>query len=179
MLDYLNLIDNLQQCEKGTDEEFNLYQKLVDFCESEEEIEELQVLLNTDVIDHSKGAFSNCSEGEGSIVHDTPTFLDEYAAPMDNLAGLFMKRDDYANALALLEKILPIYRTLEIRDPEYTWQRLYAMEKMVDCLHKLGKDKLALVYEYELKYLRRDVLDIRKNNSKHCIDVRKAQTTYS
>lgn len=165
MSDYLSLIDDLQQCEKGTDEEFHLYQKLVDFCESEEEIEELKELLNTDVIDHSNGTLSICSEGETCIVHDTPAFLDEYAAPMDNLAGLFMKRNEYANALALLEKVLPIYRTLEIRDPEYTWQRLYAMEKMVDCLHKLGNEKLALVYEYELKYLRRDVLDMRKNNS--------------
>jgi hypothetical protein len=165
MSDYLKLIDDLQQCEKGTDEEFYLYQKLVNLCESEEELEELHGLLSTDVIDHSKGTLPNCSEGEGDILLDTPAFLDEYAAPMDNLADLFMKRNDYANALALLEKVLPIYRTLEIRNPEYTWQRLYAMEKMVDCLHKLGNVKLALVYEYELKYLRRDVLDMRKNNS--------------
>lgn len=52
----MSLIDDLAQCEKGTEEEFFLYQKIVDFCESEEEIEELKEILNTDVIDHSKGA---------------------------------------------------------------------------------------------------------------------------
>lgn len=165
MSDYMSLIDDLAQCEKGTEEEFFLYQKIVDFCESEEEIEELKEIMNTDVIDHSKGALVNCSEGEGSIVRDTPVFLDEYAAPMDNLAGLYMERNEYVKALALLEKALPIYRTLEIRNPEYTWQRFYAMEKMVECLHKLGNEKLALMYEFELKYLQRDVLDMRKNNS--------------
>lgn len=161
----MSLIDDLAQCEKGTEEEFSLYQKIVDFCESEEEIEELKEILNTDVIDHSNGVLVNCSESDGSIMRDTPVFLDEYAAPMDNLAGLYMKRNDYAKALTLLEKALPIYRTLEIRNPEYTWRRFYAMEKMVECLHKLGNEKLALVYEYELKYLQRDVLDMRKNNS--------------
>lgn len=165
MSDYLNLIDELEQCEKGSDKEFILYQRIVDFCESKKEIEELKEILNTDVIDHSKGALANCSEGEGCIVHDTPIFLDEYAAPMDNLAGLYMKRDEYAKALSLLEKVLPIYRTLEIRDPQYTWQRFYAMEKMIDCLHQLGNEKLALAYEYELKYLRRDVLNMRKKDS--------------
>lgn len=123
MSDYLSLIDDLQQCRKGTEEEFSLYQKIVDFCESKKEIEELKEILNTDVIDHSKGA------------------------------------------LSLLEKALPIYRTLEIRNPEYTTRRFYAMKKMVECLYKLGNEKLALVYEYELKYLQRDVLDMRKNNS--------------
>lgn len=178
MSDYLSLIDDLQQCRKGTEEEFYLYQKIVDFCESKKEIEELKEILNTDVIDHSKGALANCSEGEGSIVHDTPIFLDDYAAPMDKLAGLYMKRNEYAKALPLLEKALPIYRTLEIRNPEYTTRRFYAMKKMVECLYKLGNEKLALVYEYELKYLQRDVLDMRKNNSSNCHYVRKTQTTY-
>lgn len=158
MSDYLNLIEDFNRCERGTEEEFCLYQKIVDFCESEEEIEELKEILNTDVIDHSKSALVNCSEGEGSIVHDTPVFLDEYAAPMDNLAGHYMKRNEYAKALTLLEKALPIYRTLEIRNSDYTWRRFYAMEKMAECLHKLGNEKLALMYEYELKYLQRDVL---------------------
>lgn len=165
MSEYLNLVDELEKCEKGSEEEFCLYQRIVDFCESEEEIEELKEIVNTDVIDHSKGALANCSEGKGSIVHDTPVFLDEYAAPMDNLAGLYIKRNEYAKALTLLEKALPIYRTLEIRNSEYTWRRFYAMEKMVECLRELGNEKLALMYEYELKYLRRDVLDMRKNDS--------------
>lgn len=175
MSDYLNLIDELEQCDKGTEEEFLLYQKIVEFCESEEEIKELKEILNTEVIDHSKGALANCSKGEGCIVHDIPVFLDEYAAPMNNLANLYMKQYEYAKALALLEKALPIYRTLEIGDPQYTWQRFYAMEKMVECLHKLGNEKLALVYEYELKYLKRDVLDTRKNESLISKNVRKTQ----
>ena len=165
MSEYLNLIDELEKSEKGSEEEFLLYQRIVELCESEEEIEELKEILNTEVIDHSKGALANCSEGEGHIVHDTPSFLDEYAAPMENMASLYMKRNEYAKALTLLEKALPIYRTLEIRNSDYTWRRFYAMEKMVECLHKLGNEKLALMYEYELKYLQRDVLDMRKTDS--------------
>jgi len=165
MSDYLNLINELEQCEKGSEKELLIYQRIVNFCESKKEIEDLKEILNTDVIDHSKGALKNCSDGEGSIVHDTPIFLDEYAAPMDNLARLYMKRNEYAKALSLLEKVLPVYRTLEIRNPQYTWQRFYAMEKTVECLHQLGNENLALVYEYELKYLRRDVLEMRKKNS--------------
>ena len=29
---------------------------------------------------------------------------------------------------------------------------------MIDCLRKVGKDTLAVLYEFELKHLRRDVL---------------------
>ena len=40
-------------------------------------------------------------------------------------------------ALPLLEKVLPIYCRLEILDSDYTYQRVYATELMIECLRKL------------------------------------------
>lgn len=84
--------------------------------------------------------------------------IDEYAGPMDNLAGLYMKRNDYKNALLLFEKVLPLYRAMEILDYRYTFQRYYATEKIIECLCNLGDENKAMYYKLELKYLNHDVL---------------------
>lgn len=127
----------LDQCEKGSDEEFEIYKGLVELAEKE--IGELED--EVDLLKLPTGETARC----------VPDFLDNYAAPMDNLAQIYIKRKEYAKALPLLEQVLPIYRTLENSDPDYTYQRVYATERMIECLKELGKKNLAILYEYELK----------------------------
>jgi len=76
-----------------------------------------------------------------------------------------MEKGEYAKALSLLEQALPIYRTLEIYNTNYTYQRRNAIEAMIECLEKLGKENLAILYGYELKHLQRDVLDKREKSN--------------
>ena len=150
--EYGELIDALDHCEKGAEAEFEIYQRLVELGEIE--IEAFEDDLETDVI----------NPNTGELLGRIPSFLDDFAAPMDNLSRIYMERKDYAKALALLEMALPIYRTLEIYNPNYTYQRCYALKAMVECLRELGKKRLAILYGYELKHLERDVLEARKKN---------------
>ena len=55
---------------------------------------------------------------------------------------------------------------LEIYNPNYTYQRCYALKAMVECLRELGKKRLAILYGYEQKHLERDVLEARKKEVK-------------
>lgn len=148
---YQNLIDVLEKCEEGTEEEFKAYQQLAEIIE--QEISNLEEDLSTDVI----------NPDTGELLGWNPTFLDDFAAPMDNLSRLYMERKEYAKALSLLERVLPIYRVLEIYNPNYTYQRCYALKAMVECLRELGNKNLAILYGYELKHLQRDVLEARED----------------
>ena len=152
-MNYGELVDALEHCEKGSDMEFEIYQRLAEL--SEKEIEALEEDLATDVV----------NPNTGELLGWDPTFLDEYAAPMDNLSRIYMERKEYAKALSLLERALPIYRTLEIYDPDYTYQRFYALKAMVECLQELGNKSLAILYGYELKHLQRDVLEAREKTT--------------
>ena len=144
--DYWYLLDLLKECEQGSEKEFSIYQKLVEL--SDTEIKASEDDAREDVIDPHTG----------KLLGVQPIFLDDFAAPMDNLAKIYMDRKEFDKALPLLEKALPIYRTLEIRNPRYTYQRYYATKAMIECLHEMGMDTLAILYEFELKQLRRDVL---------------------
>ena len=93
-----------------------------------------------------------------------PIDLDQYAAPMDNLSIIYMKKGEYAKALHLLEQVLPMYRILEIYDTNYTYQRCNALKAMAECLENLGKEKMAILCYYELKHLQLEVLESRKKN---------------
>jgi len=147
---YGELMDALDHCENGSEAEFELYQRLVEL--GEKEIEAFEDDLETDVI----------NPNTGELLGVIPSFLDDFAAPMDNLSRIYMEWKDYAKALALLEMALPIYRTLEIYDPDYTYQRCYALKAMIECLRELGQKRLAILYGYELKHLERDVLEARE-----------------
>ena len=72
-----------------------------------------------------------------------------------------MKKGDYEKALHLLEQVLPIYRILEIYNTNYTYQRAYAVKAMAECLEKLDKENLAILYLNELKHLQKDVIESR------------------
>ena len=87
--------------------------------------------------------------GEGLIPDD----LDLYAAPMDNLASCYMKRNEYAKAVPLLERALLLYRIQEFNDSDFTYQRCYALKKLVKCQKELGNKTLAILYEHELRLL--------------------------
>ena len=143
---YWELLDELVKHEHGPDREFEFYQKLVEL--SDEAIKSIEDDAKTDVVDPRTG----------NILSVQPIFLDDIAAPMDNLARMYMERKEFDKALPLLEKSLPIYRTLEICSPKHTFQRYYATKALVECLHELGKETTAILYEFELKHLRRDVL---------------------
>ena len=142
-LSYGEVLDLLPNC-KNLDEEFEIYKRMVELAEKEiaelEDDEEDSLELPT-----------------GESVRCVPDFLDHYAAPMDNLSQIYVKRKEYAKALPLLEQVLPIYRTLEIFYPDYTYQRVYATELMVECLKELGKKNLATLYDYELKLLKQNL----------------------
>jgi len=153
-LDYGELLDALEHCEKCSEVEFEIYQRLAEL--GEKEIETLEEDLATDVV----------NPNTGELLGRNPSFLDDYAAPMDNLSRIYIERKDYAKALPLLERALPIYRTLEIYNPNYTYQRCNALEAMVKCLQELGNKSLAILYGYELKHLRRDVLETREKEVK-------------
>ena len=147
-----NLCEALRHCKSGSEEEFQIYKKIVELIESEAEISELEDILSTDVIGVS----------DDGIIYDNPCFLDDYAAPFDNLACLYMSRGEYEKAIELFQKVLPLYRTLEINNKDYTYQRYYAMQKLVECLCNIGNNGLALYYKFELKYLKRYVIDLPK-----------------
>jgi hypothetical protein len=89
--------------------------------------------------------------------------LDYYAAPMDNLSRIYMKRGEHDKALHLLEQVMPIYRILEIFEKKYTYQRCYALKAMAECLDKLGRDNMAILCKYEQKHLQQEVLESREN----------------
>lgn len=135
----------LDHCEKDSDEEFEIYKRMVEL--SEKEIAELEDDDEEDLVELPTGETVRC----------VPDFLDNYAGAMDNLSQIYVKRKEYAKALPLLEQVLPIYRTLEIFYPDYTYQRVYATELMVECLKELGKKNLATLYDYELKLLKQNL----------------------
>ena len=132
----------LDHCEKDSNEEFEIYKRMVEL--SEKEIAELEDDDEEDLLELPTGETVRC----------VPDFLDNYAGAMDSLALIYIRRKEYAKALPLLEQVLPIYRTLEIFNPNYTYQRVYATERLVECLKELGKKNLAILYGYELKHLR-------------------------
>lgn len=131
----------LDHCEKGSDEEFEIYKRMVELAEKE--IAELED-DEEDSLELPTGGTARC----------VPDFLDNYAGAMDNLSQIYIKRKEYAKALPLLEQVLPIYRTLESFDSDYSYQRVYATERMIECLKELGKKNLATLYGYELKHLK-------------------------
>ena len=133
----LEMLDN----SKNLDEEVEIYKKLTELAEKE--IGELED-DEEDLLELPTGETARC----------VPDFLDHYAAPMDNLSQIYVNRKEYAKALPLLEQVLPIYRTLEMFDTEYTYHRVYATERIIECLKELGKKNLAILYGYELKELR-------------------------
>ena len=141
-LSYGEVLDLLPNC-KNLDEEVEIYKKLVEL--SEKEIDELED--EEDFLELPTGEKIRC----------VPDYLDHYAAPMDHLSQIYVKRKEYAKALPLLEQVLPIYRSLEIFYPDYTYQRVYATELMVECLKELGKKNLATLYDYELKLLKQNL----------------------
>ena len=149
-LSYGEVLELLDNC-KNLDEEVEIYKKLVKLCEKE--IAELEDDEEENLLDLPTGERVRC----------VPDFLDNYAAPMDNLAQIYVKRKEYAKALPLLEQVLPICRTLEITNPDYTYQRVYATELIVDCLKELGKKNLAILYSYELKHLKQNLLEERES----------------
>ena len=149
-LSYGEVLELLDNC-KNLDEEVEIYKKLVELCEKE--IAELEDDDDENLLELQTGERVCC----------VPDFLDNYAAPMDNLAQIYVKRKEYAKALPLLEQVLPIYRTLEITNPDYTYQRVYATELIVDCLKELGKKDLAILYGYELKHLKQNLLEERES----------------
>ena len=142
---YQELYDALNQCEEGSDEAFAIYQQMVAICE------EGIKLFRDDIED----------DGSRGIM---PMDLDQYAAPMDNLSRIYMKKGDYEKALHLLEQVVPIYRILEIYNTNYTYQRASAVKAMAECLEKLGKENLAILYHYELKRLQTEVIEPREKN---------------
>lgn len=148
--DYSELMVALDHCEKGSEAELEIYQRLVEL--GEKEVEALEDDLDTNAI----------NPNTGELIRIIPSFLDDFAAPMDNLSRIYIERKEYAKALPLLEMALPIYRTLEIYDPDYTYQRCYALKAMVECLWDLGQKRQAILYGYELKHLERDVLEVRE-----------------
>ena len=82
-----------------------------------------------------------------------PADLDDYAGSMDNLAFCYMKRNEYAKAVPLLERALLLYRIQEFYKPIFIYQRCYALKKLVKCQKELGNKTLAILYEHELRLL--------------------------
>ena len=142
---YQELYEALNHCEEGSDEEFEIYKEMVAICEEDINI------LRDDLEDDGTRGFM-------------PIDLDQYAAPMDNLSRIYMKRGEYEKALHLLELALPIYRILELYDTNYTYQRAYAIKAIAECMEELGKDNLAILYRHELKHLQNEVLEKRMEN---------------
>lgn len=125
------LLDNC----KNPDEEIEICQKMVEL--SEEFIFELEEELCNFPID----------------THIFPADLDQYAGSLDNLASCYMKRNEYAKAVPLLERALLLYRIQEFYDSNFTYQRCYALKKLVECQKELGNKALAILYEHELRLL--------------------------
>lgn len=137
---YHELYDALNHCKEDSDEAFEIYKEMVSICEDDIKV------IQDDLEDDGTRGFM-------------PIDLDQYAAPMDNLSRIYMKRGEYAKALHLLEQVLPMYRVLEIYDTNYTYQRCYALKAIAECLEKLGKDNMAILCKYELKHLQLEVLE--------------------
>lgn len=133
-LSYGEVWDMLDNC-KNPDEEIEIYQKMVEL--SEEFIWELEDELCSCPID----------------THDFPADLDDYAGSMDNLAFRYMKRNEYAKAVPLLERALLLYRIQEFYKPIFIYQRCYALKKLVKCQKELGNKTLAILYEHELRLM--------------------------
>ena len=140
---YQDLYDALEHCEVDSEEEFELYKEMVVICE-----------------DGIKN-FRDDLEDDGTRGF-MPLELDQYAAPMDNLSRIYMKRGEYVNALHLLEQVLPMYRSLEIYEKKYIYQRCYALKAMAECLDKLGRDNMVILCKYELKHLQQEVLESKE-----------------
>ena len=102
---YHELYDALNHCKEDSDEAFEIYKEMVAICEDDIKV------IQDDLEDDGTRGFM-------------PIDLDQYAAPMDNLSRIYMKRGEYAKALHLLEQVLPMYRVLEIYDTNYTYQVL-------------------------------------------------------
>ena len=141
---YQDLNNALNHCEEDSDEAFEIYKEMMPICE-----------------DGIK-SFRDDLEDDGTRGF-MPIDVDSYAAPMDNLSRIYMKRGEYAKALHLLEQVLPMYRILEIYEKKYTYQRCYALKAMTECLDKLGRDNMAILCKYELKHLQQEVLESREN----------------
>ena len=141
---YQDLYNALNHCEEDSEEAFEIYKEMVAICE-----------------DGIK-SFKDDLEDDGTRGF-MPIDVDSYAAPMDNLSRIYMKRGEYAKALHLLEQVLPMYRILEIYEKKYTYQRCYALKAMTECLDKLGRDNMAILCKYELKHLQQEVLESREN----------------
>lgn len=137
---YHELYDALNHCKEDSDEAFEIYKEMVAICEDDIKV------IQDDLEDDGTRGFM-------------PIDLDQYAAPMDNLSRIYMKRGEYAKALHLLEQVLPMYRVLEIYDTNYTYQRCYALKAIAECLEKLGKNNMAILCKYELKHLQLEVLE--------------------
>ena len=133
-LSYGEVWDMLDGC-KDLDEKIEIYQKMVEL--SEEFIWELEEELCSCPID----------------THDFPADFDDYAGSMDNLAFCYMKRNEYAKAVPLLERALLLYRIQELYDSDFTYQRCYALKKLVKCQKELGNKTMAILYEHELRLL--------------------------
>ena len=141
---YQDLYDVLEHCEVDSEEEYELYKEMFVICE--DGIKNFQDDLEDD--------------GTRGFI---PLELDHYAALMDNLSRIYMKRGEYDKALHLLEQVMPMYRILEIFEKKYTYQRCYALKAMAECLDKLGRDNMAILCKYELKHLQQEVLESREN----------------
>ena len=133
-LSYGEVWELLDNC-KNPDEEIEICQKMVEL--SEEIVWELEEDLLVDPIN----------------THYIPSDLDQYAGSMDNLAFRYMKRNEYAKAVPLLERALLLYRIQEFNDSDFTYQRCYALKKLVKCQKELGNKTLAILYEHELRLL--------------------------
>ena len=140
---YQELYDTLGHCEEDSEEAFEIYKEMVAMCE--DDIKNYRDDLEDD--------------GTRGIM---PLDVDSYAAPMDNLSRIYMKRGEYAKALHLLEQVLPMYRILEIYNTNYTYQRCYTLKAMAECYDNLGKDNMATLCYYELKHLQLEVLEPRE-----------------
>jgi tetratricopeptide (TPR) repeat protein len=145
---YQDLYNALNHCEEDSDKAFEIYKEMMPICE-----------------DGIK-SFRDDLEDDGTRGF-MPIDVDSYAAPMDNLSRIYMKRGEYAKALHLLEQVLPMYRILETYNTNYTYHRCNALEAMAECLDKLGKNDMATLYYYELKHLQLEVLKVRENSKEN------------
>ena len=140
---YQDLYNALNHCDEGSDEEFEIYKEMVALC-----VDDIKNYRDDLEDDGTRGFM--------------PIDVDSDAAPMDNLSRIYMKKGEYAKALHLLEQVLPMYQILEIYNPNYTYQRCYALKAMAECYEKLGKDNMATLCYYELKHLQLEVLEPRE-----------------
>lgn len=138
-LSYGEVLDLLPNC-KNLDDEIEIYKKLVEL--GEKEIAELKDEEDLLVLPTGEAAFC------------VPDFLDHYAAPMDNLSQIYVRRKEYAKAALILERALILYRMQEeFLDPDFVWQRYYTLNGLVQCYTALGNKTWAIIHEYEKRLL--------------------------